>query len=38
MICCEELDKNQNQVCEQHKGNCPENPFYWNAKVREFGG
>ena len=37
MICCEELDKNQNQVCEQHKGNCPNNPFYWNAKVREFG-
>lgn len=37
MICCETLDKNQNQVCEQHKGNCPDNPFYWNAKLREFG-
>ena len=37
MICCEALKENLENLCEQHKNNCPNYPFHYNAKVREWG-
>ncbi len=36
MICCKQLNDHLNNVCEQHKGNCPDSPFNYNPKMREF--
>lgn len=36
MICCEQLEDELNRKCEQHQNNCPNSPFTYSPKVREW--
>ncbi len=36
MICCESLDKKLNLSCINHQNNCPDSPFHYSPKTREW--